>query len=373
MAHVEADHAIGMLMEAPETTGDRALLLFAGDGGLASEYASRYKEVICHNSTSSEHAACLSRTVKAGLGNVHCVLGDLPMAMGEPEVREDPRLADLSFPPDHFDQIVFRLGRGSAQVNAALIESFRLLRPGGGLLVAGHNQEGIKSFAKRAEDHFGNIRLLRLKHSCRLLRFTKETEDPVRAIEDPRYFLPVHLEVQVPGIGSIPYLTKPGIFAYRATDPGTALLAGNLAGCSGKDVLDLFCGSGVLSLAAFALGAKSVLAVDSSAIAIACAARNFAAAGVPGRTLCADFSEGWDGRFDLILANPPFHRDSETDYSIPGRFLDAAVPRLRPGGELLLVANAFLDYAAQGRQRFARIGIPARDRSYAIHRMVLAP
>lgn len=368
MARIDADPAIEMLMGAPAETGERALLLFAGDGDLACAFAPRYREVVCHNASAQEHAACLSIKEQARLENVRCMLGDLPMA--GPEDPEDPRLADIIFPPGHFDQVVFRLGRGSAQVNAALIEAFRLLRPGGVLLAAGHNQEGIKSFAKRAEEHFGNIRLLRLKHSCRLLRFQKESEEPLRAVEDPRYFHPVRLEAEVPGIGRIPYLTKPGIFAYRATDPGTALLAGNLTDCTGKDVLDLCCGSGVLSLAAFALGAKSVLAVDSSAIAIACAARNFAAAGLPGRTLCADFTEKWDGRFDLILANPPFHRDAETDYSLPGRFLDAVAPRLRPGGELLMVANAFLDYSAQGKRRFGATEIPARDRSYAIHRMV---
>jgi 16S rRNA (guanine1207-N2)-methyltransferase len=369
MADRIMDPAVRLLQEAPPESGERVLLIMAGEGGLAAAFAARFGEVICHNAYAPLHAACAEST--ASLGNVRCVLGDLPMA--DRNDAGDPSIADIRYPEGRFDQIVFRLGRGTAQVNAALSESFRLLRPGGSLLVAGHNQEGIKSFAKRAEDHFGNMRLLRIKHSCRLLRFEKESVAPVKAVEDPRYFEPIRLELEILRSGAIGYFTKPGIFAYRATDPGTAMLAAHLPDCRGRDVMDLCSGSGVLSLAASALGARSVRAVDSSAIAAACARRNFALHGVAGEVRCAGFEEDFGGRFDLILANPPFHRDSETDFSLPSRILDAIAGGLRPGGEAFLVANAFLDYASPAKSRFARSEIVARDQSYAVHRLVSAP
>ena len=279
-----------------------------------------------------------------------------------------------------FACVAFRLGRGTSQVNAVLEEAFRLLQPEGVLIVSGHNQEGIKSFAKRAEAHFGNMQMMKLKSSCRLLRFRKESSAPAEAVEDPGYFRPVRLELEFSGGAKLEYLTKPGIFAYRATDPGTALLARHLPSCMGKSVLDLGCGSGALSLAAFALGAKEVLATDNSAIAIACAERNFAAAGLPGRTLCSDLADGAEAAgaetgvtgFDLILTNPPFHKDGETDYGLPGRILEALARSLKPGGEAWLVANQFLDYPAQARKVFAETSLIARDPSYSIHRMVKA-
>jgi 16S rRNA (guanine1207-N2)-methyltransferase len=294
------------------------------------------------------------------------------------------------FPENHFDLIVFRLGRGTAQLNAVLVEAFRLLAPGGSLIVSGHNQEGIKSFAKRGEAHFGNMALQGLKASCRLLRFRKETPAPPEAVEDPRYFQSVRLELTLKSGAKVEYLSKPGIFAYRATDAGTALLALHLPNCAGRTVLDLGCGSGALSLAAFKLGAKAVLATDNSAIATSCAERNFSLAGLPGIVVCADLAEGVEGiegvdgvkgakgaetdgaGFDLIFTNPPFHNDAETDYSLPGRILQTLVGLLKPGGEAYLVANQFLDYSAQAKTLFRESVILAREGGYTIHRMAKA-
>jgi len=71
---------------------------------------------------------------------------------------------------------------------------------------------------------------------------------------------------------------------------------------------------------------------------------------MPGRTLCSDLAEGASGEFDLILTNPPFHVDAETDYSLPGRVLQTLARLLRPGGEAYLVANQFLDYSIRPKR-----------------------
>ncbi|MDB5106148.1 MAG: hypothetical protein JWP91_3837 [Fibrobacteres bacterium] len=377
-----ADPALRLLTTASDETGDKALLILAGDGTLAEAFAPRFSRIVCHNAYLPQHMAAASLVSRLGISNVECLLGDLPCSerIGAPPKDasagmgngDETFLPGIRYPEDSFDCIAFRLGRGTAQVNAVLAEAFRLLKPEGRLLVAGHNQEGIKSFAKRAEAHFGNMYLLGIKSSCRLLRFTKESAAPVEPVEDPRYFDPVRLRLAYTGGGSLEYLTKPGIFAYRATDPGTALLALHLPSCAGKSVLDLGCGSGALSLAAFALGAKEVLATDNSAIAIACAERNFALHAKPGRTLCTELAEGAEGEFDLVFSNPPFHKDGETDYGLPARILDSLWRHLKPGGEAYLVANQFLDYPAQARKQFGETSILARDAGYIVHRMVKA-
>jgi 16S rRNA (guanine1207-N2)-methyltransferase len=373
MADRIADPALRLLAETKEESGGKALLILAGDGTLASAFAARFSEVVCHNAYHPQHVAALART--GGLANVRCLLGDVPASERPGDAHGETMLSAIRFPENTFDCIAFRLGRGTAQVNAALAEAFRLLKPGGALLAAGHNQEGIKSFAKRAEAHFGGEEILAIKSGCRLLRYRKESAAPAEAVEDPGYFRPVRLELPYAGGGRIAYLTKPGIFAYRATDPGTALLAAHLPACAGKSVLDLGCGSGALSLAAFALGAKAVLATDHSAIAIACAEANFAAQGLPGRTLCADLAEGAggaEGGFDVVFSNPPFHQDGDTDYGLPARVLQSVWNNLKPGGEAYLVANAFLDYPGQARGLFAESSILVRDPGYCIHRMVKA-
>lgn len=366
-SQVGLDPAVRLLLNAEADTGKRALFVLGGSGELAAGFAPRFQEVVFHNVVHGSHMAALDTVARLGLTNVRCMLGDLPCAAPQAE----GALPGIPFPENHFDLIGFRLGRGTAQLNAVLAESFRLLAPGGSLIVSGHNQEGIKSFARRGEAHFGNLALEGLKSSCRLLRFRKNGPQPIDPVEDPHYFLPIAHELAYPG-GRVGYLTKPGIFAYRGTDAGTALLAMHLPPCAGKTVLDLGCGSGALSLAAFRLGAAEVLACDNSAIAVACAERNFADKGLPGKTLCSDLAEGAAGGFDLIFSNPPFHDGGATDYSLPARVLEAVAGRLKPGGEVYLVANQFLDYSAPAVKLFRESAMQAREQGYTIHRMVKA-
>lgn len=362
---MNGDPALALLESAPTGEGRRVLLLGCAEApALVERYAARYGEVLCREDM--RPAAAL---IREG-GPVRALLGDLPCCETRPAGAAEDFLPAHRFPEGHFDRIVYRLGRGTAQVNAALSESFRMLKMGGELLAAAANQEGIKSFAKRAELHFGAGELLALKHSCRLLRFRKGAAEPSRPIDDPGYYRSLR-HVLIHAAGETAYRTKPGVFAYRGTDPGTALLARHVPDCAGLRVLDLCCGSGALGLAAFARGAAEVLALDASATAIACATRNFAEAGLPGRALCADLEGAASGGFDLVLANPPFHEGAATDYSLPVRVLEAIAAALRTGGEAWVVANQFLDYAKPARARFASAEIAARADGYLIHHMVM--
>ncbi|MFA4016661.1 MAG: hypothetical protein RUDDFDWM_001771 [Candidatus Fervidibacterota bacterium] len=73
----------------------------------------------------------------------------------------------------------------------------------------------------------------------------------------------------------------------------------------GADVLDVGCGSGILSIAAAKLGARSVLAVDIEESAIKCTMRNAIANGVDEkvRTMLSNLAESVYGRFHIIVSN----------------------------------------------------------------------
>lgn len=79
-------------------------------------------------------------------------------------------------------------------------------------------------------------------------------------------------------------------------------------------VLDLGTGSGALALAALAEWPQATaLATDVSDAALAVAARNAARLGFSARCgfLKADWAEGIEGRFSLILSNPPYIGEDE--------------------------------------------------------------
>lgn len=73
----------------------------------------------------------------------------------------------------------------------------------------------------------------------------------------------------------------------------------------GEAVLDIGCGSGILSIAALLLGAKSALAVDIDDMCVRTAAENAALNGVAERytTVAGDLAGAAKGKYDIVLAN----------------------------------------------------------------------
>ncbi|MDE0690889.1 MAG: 50S ribosomal protein L11 methyltransferase [Gammaproteobacteria bacterium] len=97
----------------------------------------------------------------------------------------------------------------------------------------------------------------------------------------------------------------PGLAFGSGTHPTTALCLEWLASADlvAKRMLDVGSGSGILGIAALAMGAESVVAVDHDPQALLSTRENAAANGVEDRlALVADLAEV-EGRFELIVAN----------------------------------------------------------------------
>lgn len=122
----------------------------------------------------------------------------------------------------------------------------------------------------------------------------------------------------------------PGLAFGSGTHPTTALCLEWLASADlvAKRVFDVGSGSGILGIAALALGARSVVAVDHDPQALLSTRENAAVNGVEERlALFADLAEV-EGRFDLIVAN-----------IVSGVLIDMApalAARLATDGRLLL-------------------------------------
>lgn len=121
-------------------------------------------------------------------------------------------------------------------------------------------------------------------------------------------------------------------------------LVGGLA--QGREVLDLFCGTGGFALQALRAGAAQVLAVDASARALATAEENAQANGLRGpltplrgdvKQVLGDLREA--GRtFDLVVLDPPslFPRRGPAGMALKGyrELAVRALTRVKPGGLL---------------------------------------
>ncbi|KQT35157.1 protein-(glutamine-N5) methyltransferase, release factor-specific [Sphingomonas sp. Leaf412] len=140
---------------------------------------------------------------------------------------------------------------------------------------------------------------------------------------------------------TIDLVVGPGVLVPRA-DSETLIEAAvdHFAGTAGPArVLDLGTGPGTLLLAALAQwpGATG-LGVDASDEALGYAVRNAAALAMADRArfLRGDWARGVDGRFDLILANPP--------YIAADAVLPDEVARYEPGAALFAGAQGLDDY-----------------------------
>ncbi len=270
-----------------------------------------------------------------------------------------------------YDRVIVLIPPMRALGRRWLVEAQALLRPGGRLELAGANRDGIQPLIADAAALFGSTQILGYGGGCRVASTIQTVNPPpppawARAggITPGSWH---HVNTTLPG-GPIDLCSLPGVFSYDRLDPGTALLLTQLGPADGLRVLDAGCGYGPLGLAAARSGAAHVDLLDVNLLAVAAAQENCRRLGLARtRTMPGDRLEAVAGeRYDLVLCNPPFHRGREVDLSTAFALATAARPLLKPGGQLLLVANRFLPYARELAPSFAQIDTLAADRAYQV-------
>jgi SAM-dependent methyltransferase len=154
--------------------------------------------------------------------------------------------------------------------------------------------------------------------------------------------------VEVPSLGAH-LRTRWGVFApVRAEHVELTAEAVKRWPVAGKRALDVGTGTGVLALL-LARGGARVTATDLSPAAVACARENAERLGQAGRLEVVEADLYPEGRFDLVVCNPPWlphEAVTPLDRAVydPGgrflaRFLEALAAHLAPGGEGWLILS----------------------------------
>lgn len=127
-----------------------------------------------------------------------------------------------------------------------------------------------------------------------------------------------------------------GVFAQGRLDIGTAVLFRETEPPTGRRILDLGCGYGVIGLAIAATSEAEVTGVDVNERAVLLANDNAAALGLADRfTATTPDGVPTEATFDEIWSNPPIRIGKEALHDLLLRWL----PRLVPGGRAVLVVG----------------------------------
>ena len=153
----------------------------------------------------------------------------------------------------------------------------------------------------------------------------RRTGEPLAYITGTRDFWTITLRV------------GPGVLIPRA-DSETLIEAAvaHFAGTAGpRRILDLGTGPGTLLLAALAEWRQATgLGIEASAAALDYACANAAALDLPAEFRPGDWAVGVDGRFDLILANPPYIAEDDPDLAPDVRAFEPAAALFAADGGL---------------------------------------
>lgn len=241
------------------------------------------------------------------------------------------------------------------------------LAKAGTLWLAGENRAGAKSAASRLGNHFGQVAKVDSARHCTLFQAARPQVQS--AFDLDAYFR--EWSCTAGGL-NLRLASLPGVFAHGRTDPGTALLLSAVMdnGITGR-VLDFGCGSGIIGVALKMLHpGLDLVMLDNSALALASTRRSLALNTAEADILASDGFSDVQGTFDGIVCNPPFHEGHVVKPGMSPGLLTPARNFLRPGGQLILVANRHLPYRRWLDEVFGAHAVLVSNRQFQVLRAV---
>lgn len=273
-----------------------------------------------------------------------------------------------------FDGALVLAGRHRGQNEAWIAEAIERVVPGGLIVVAGSNDDGIASLRKRLES--GEDKLASAIARKKPAGPAIEGSERARLYHPFRGAVPLegHLskyhgvafwfrrteeasafaalvkgwQADWPAIDGR-FATAPGMFSHDRIDAGSRLLVECSPESAKGAAADFGAGWGYLSamLAERTKGLSAVDLYEADYQSLTAAKANLA--NLPGAPQFGFFwhdlvGEKVEKKYDLIVMNPPFHQGRAAEPGIGQAMIKAASGALKSGGQLLMVANRGLPY-----------------------------
>lgn len=235
-------------------------------------------------------------------------------------------------------------GRSRALNEVNVARAWQAVAPGGVILVAGANHDGIKSLRKWAAKWAGVEDGLVKHHAAVFSVRRDEREQPLYVAPQPRK-------------GA--WQVAPGMFSADGPDAGSQMLAAHFDERISGAIADFGAGWGWLGVQLLEKcpAIVSLDSIEADWLSLEAAKENLA-----GKREEAALDFHWldltvekpGRRYDWIVMNPPFHSGRAAEPALGAAFIAAAAAALAPGGRLLMVANRQLPYEEALQSGFSR-------------------
>ncbi|OCG19223.1 16S rRNA (guanine(1207)-N(2))-methyltransferase [Gilliamella sp. App6-5] len=235
---------------------------------------------------------------------------------------------------------------------------------GSDIFIIGENRTGVKSVEDLLSD-FGTIQKIDSARRCGLYHFQADSR---LAFDLNEWWLSYHLTIENQ---DIEIKSLPGVFSQKGLDAGSELLLNALidhADIIKGNVLDVGCGSGILSTVLGKLCHDIELTLsDVSSAAIESSKMTLASNSVNGVVVASDVFSHLNGKYHLIVSNPPFHDGKQTSYTAVNSLIKEAKKHLKLNGYLCIVANSFLPYQAILDETFKCVEVIAQTTKFKVY------
>ena len=259
------------------------------------------------------------------------------------------------------DTLIYYWPKNKPEAQFQLMNLLSLLPMGCDIFVVGENRSGVRS-AEQMLAAYCPLNKIDSARRCGLYYGRLEKKSDF----DANGFWGEY------ALGDLTIKTLPGVFSRDGLDVGSQLLLSSLTPHTKGKVLDVGCGAGVLAAGLASHSPKVRLTLcDVSAPAVEASRATLAANGFEGEVFASNVFSEVTGRFDMIISNPPFHDGLQTSLEAAQTLIRGAVRHLNSGGELRIVANAFLPYPDVLDQTFGFHEVLAQTGRFKVYRTVM--